>query len=62
MSNDNLNIRYVCVREVSYLRAEDVIEYLRECGSGEETDVRNRFKKAANSMCAKFNLHHLIER
>lgn len=42
--------RTVVVRGNVYLRVEDVAAYLVECGSGEETDVRNRLKEAAKAV------------
>jgi len=48
MSTPKFQIRTVIVRGNTYLRVEDVAEYIRECGYGEETDVRNRLKKAAD--------------
>lgn len=42
--------RTVVVRGNVYLRVEDVAAYLVECGSGEETDVRDRLKKAAEAV------------
>lgn len=44
------NIRFVVVRGVQYLRVEDVAEYIRELGSGEETDVHNRLNEGAQSL------------
>jgi hypothetical protein len=44
------NIRFVVVKGNTYLRAEDVAEYIVECGSSEETDVRNRLKEAARNI------------
>jgi hypothetical protein len=35
-------IRFVMVKEVKYLRLEDVTEILLEFAGSEETDVRNR--------------------
>lgn len=43
-------IRTVVVQGNTYIRVEDVAEYIRECGSGEETDVRNRLKHAAENL------------
>jgi len=42
-----LNVRTVTVRDVKYIRAEDVAEYLRELAATEETDVRERLEQAA---------------
>jgi hypothetical protein len=65
MSTPKFQIRTVVVRGNTYLRVEDVgsgpapastararstTEYIRECGYGEETDVRNRLKKAADTL------------
>lgn len=47
MNRKNIMIHSVVVRGVTYLRAEDVAKYIEECGIGEETDVRNRLKKAS---------------
>lgn len=44
------NIRFVVVRGVQYLRVEDVAEYIRELGSGEDTDVRNRLNEGAQNL------------
>lgn len=43
-------VRFVMVRGVSYLRAEDVAEYIRRLGSTEETDVRTRLNEAASNL------------
>jgi len=43
-----MNIRHVVIKKAVYLRVEDVAEYIRELGGSEETDVRNRLKKAAD--------------
>jgi len=40
-------VRYVVVKGVRYLRAEDVAAYVRELAGGEETDVRNRINQGA---------------
>ncbi len=45
--NPQMNMRYVKANGKLYFLAEDIAEYLIECGSGEETDVRNRLKAAA---------------
>lgn len=45
--NEKMRMRTVVVRGTTYLSVEDVAEYIRACGEGEETDVRNRLKKAA---------------
>lgn len=50
MSTPKFQIRTVIVRGNTYLRVEDVAEYIRECEYGEETDVRNRLKKAADTL------------
>lgn len=38
------------VKGVRYLRIDDVVEYVRELGGGEETDVRNRLNQAAENL------------
>lgn len=43
-------IRYISVKATAYLRAEDIVEYLREIANSEETDTRNRLMDAANSL------------
>lgn len=48
--NEKMHMRTVVVRGTTYLRVEDVAEYIRACGEGEETDVRNRLKKAAEAI------------
>lgn len=45
--------RCVEVRGVRYLRVDDVIAFLRELGSTEETDVRNRLDEAARRITSK---------
>lgn len=40
-------VRYVVVKGVRYLRAEDVAAYIRELAGGEETDVRRRIDQGA---------------
>lgn len=40
-------VRYVIVRGVRYLHAEDVAALIREVGTTEETDVRNRLNELA---------------
>jgi hypothetical protein len=44
------DLRYVVLRGVRYLRAEDVAAFLRELGSTEETDVRKRLDEAARNL------------
>lgn len=45
-------VRYVDVHGVRYLRLEDVAAFVRELGSSEETDVRNRLDEAARRLLA----------
>ncbi len=47
---DIKKLRYVVVKGVAYLRAEDVADLIRELGGGEETDVRNRLNEAAENV------------
>lgn len=43
-----MNIRFVQpYTRTTYLRREDVVEYVREFAAGEETDVRERLEEAA---------------
>lgn len=44
------DIRFVVVRGVQYLRVDDVVAYIRELGSGEDIDVRNRLNEGAQSL------------
>ncbi len=46
------NIRFVEVKGVKYLRAEDVAEMIRDMAATEETDVRNRFHAVAAELTA----------
>lgn len=48
--SDPAQVRYVVVRDVRYLRAEDVVALIREVGVTEETDVRNRLNKLADAI------------
>ena len=43
-------LRFVVVQGVRYLRVDDVASFVRELGSGEETDVRNRLSQAADNL------------
>ncbi len=45
-----VNVRFVEVRGVKYLRAEDVKAYLDELAGSEETDVRARLQAAADNL------------
>lgn len=45
-----INVRTVTVRGVSYLRTEDVAQYLREIAATEETDTRRRLLDAAQKL------------
>lgn len=45
--------RFIDVKGVRYLRAEDVASYIHEIAGGEETDVRNRLSEAANNLLKK---------
>jgi len=46
----HFNFRVIDVKGAKYLRAEDVAEYVRNLGSTEETDVRNRLDQAAKHL------------
>jgi len=47
MSDPQFKFRIVVAHGVRYLRFDDVATFIRELGSGEETDVRNRLNEAA---------------
>jgi len=49
---DTRNMRYVTVHGTVYFRAEDVISYIMDIASTEETDVKNRFELAAKKIQA----------
>lgn len=42
-------VRYIEHNGTHYLRLEDVVQYLRDFGSTEERDVRDRVNKAASA-------------
>jgi hypothetical protein len=44
------NIRFVTYKGTKYLRIDDVINYILELSSGEETDVRQRIESAAKEL------------
>jgi hypothetical protein len=50
---DTANVRFVTVRGVRYLRAEDVASYLREVAGSEPTDTRERLQAAAARLSAE---------
>lgn len=43
-------MRFVTVKNVRYVRIEDVVEYIREMAATEDADVRERFEKAAMNL------------
>lgn len=43
-------IKFIVVKGVKYLRAEDVASYLQEIAATEESDTRNRLNKAAQEL------------
>ena len=43
-------IRYIVVRGVRYMRAEDVAAYIREIAGAEETDTRKRLEEVARNL------------
>lgn len=45
-----MQFRYVTVRGVRYLRVEDVALFVRDLGSTEPTDTRNRLNEAARNL------------
>jgi hypothetical protein len=50
LKKEKMRVRYVVVRGVRYLHVDDVAEFIREAGGGEETDVRNRLTEAAHNL------------
>lgn len=56
MSENETPIRFIRANGgKTYLRLEDVVEYLREMAAVEETDTRNRFLEAADKMLNSFS-------
>jgi len=51
----NFNIRCIEINGIVYLRREDVIDLIKDVGSTEETDVRNRLYKLADNLGMKEN-------
>lgn len=47
---ENFQIRFVEVRGVRYLRAEDVRQYILAIAASEVVDVRNRLAEAAENL------------
>jgi hypothetical protein len=47
MSTPDFQLRFVEIRGVRYVRLNDVTALIRELGSTEETDVRERLNEAA---------------
>ena len=47
---EKFNCRYVMVKDVLYIRAEDVAAWVIHIVETEEVDVRNRFKQAVQSL------------
>jgi len=45
-----MNLRYVTVHGVRYLRVDDVAAFVRALGATEETDVRTRLDEAAHNL------------
>lgn len=52
------NIRYVMVHGVKYFRQENMVNFILELSSGEETDVRNRLTEAAVNLNKRSNEDH----
>lgn len=50
LAEPKFQLRFVDVREVRYLRLEDVAAFICELGGGEETDVRWRLEEAAKNL------------
>lgn len=45
-----VQIRMISANGATYLRQEDVVTYIQEIATTEETDVRNRLLQAANNL------------
>lgn len=45
-----INLRTITVKNIVYIRADDVVCFLKEIASTEETDTRNRLHKAADGL------------
>ena len=45
-----LNVRFVTVRGIRYIRAEDVADLIEDVAATEATDVRERLKKLSHSI------------
>lgn len=45
-----MDVRFVVVKGVKYLRAEDVAAYLRDIAATEPTDTRERLETAASNL------------
>ena len=52
-ANEKVNVRFVTVRGVRYLRVEDVTELLLEFAATEETDVRDRMDVLVRNILKK---------
>ena len=50
VANNTRQMRIVNVRGAIYIRLEDVALYIRDLGSTEETDVRNRLDQASREV------------
>ena len=50
MTAPKFQLRFVDIRDVRYLRLEDVAAFIRELDGGEETDVRHRIDQAAQNL------------
>lgn len=50
MTNDNFPMRFILKYPSLYIRKEDVVNYILELASTEETDVRIRLEEAAANL------------
>lgn len=50
-----MNMHKVTIKNVTYVRVEDVVEYLRDLAATEETDTRDRLEQAAYNMSQLIN-------
>jgi len=48
--NSKRDIRFVNINQTIYLRKEDVVAYIQELATSEETDTRNRIEEAAKNI------------
>lgn len=52
-NEEKYSMRFINVKGVKYLRAEDVAKFIAELAATEEADVRARFNEAAFNLIGK---------